>query len=442
MAEKAAFIQRFWNTVVYNPDYKRGLSVVGSNWSDFKTFFGTSTSESGEEVSVSKVTAIDTVFSCINAISQDIAKLPFKVRKKTDKGRIIVNNQINYLIGVRPNGYTSSFNFWYNIIFNMLSFGNGYAAIKRGVGLEPEELLILDPTKVDCLVVEGEIWYRYETILIKQEDMLHFKLYSFDGIVGVCPITFLANTFGHRLKMNKYQAKVLGSKPEGIISFQESLNPEQYKQNIDMWKQMTQGDNLGSVAALSGGAKYQPFTLNPDVVQMLGTANLSDERITGVYRVPPTIIQKYQDSAFKGPEQQDTVYLKYTLTPILKLIEQECNEKLFKESNRTAEAPLYTNHNIKEMLRGSLKEQGEWYRLLLTLGLASFNEIREMEDMPPMDDGDMHVVQGAYIPLDQLREFYSGKSANTNSDSQRQLGFNIEALKQALEKTELMNNSE
>jgi len=443
MAEKAAFLQKVWSTVVYNPSYKRGISAVGHSFDAFKAFFGVHTSESGEGVSVEKAASIDTLFSCVNAISQDVSKLKFRVKQKTDKGRLVVHNMVNYLIGVRPNPYTSAINFWYNIIFNMLSYGNGYALIKRKRS-EPEQFIILHPDKVDCLVIEGDIFYKYEGFIIKQEDMLHFKLYSFDGIVGVSPIIWNANTFGYRIKMNKYQAKVLGSKPEGLLSFQEGLTPEQGKQAMEMWKSMTQKDELGGTPVLSGGAKYQPFTLNPDVVQMLGAANLNDERIMGIYRMPPTMIQKYQDSAFKGPEQQDNVYLKYTLTPINKVIQQECDYKLFPESNRQTETPLYTNHNIKEMLRGSLKEQGEWYRLLRTLGLSNADEIREMEDMPPLegDQGKIVVIQGAYMPLDKLKAFYKNKATDSESNTLRQMGFDLSFLKESIEKTEIMNSNE
>jgi HK97 family phage portal protein len=247
-----------------------------------------------------------------------------------------------------------------------------------------------------------------------------------------------ANTFSYRVKLNKYTAKVLGSKPEGLISFDKGLTSEQEDQVVNMFEKKTQGDNLGRVPVVSGGARYVPFMLNPDSVQMIESSDMSDERIMGIFRIPPTVIQRYKDSAFKGPAQQDTVYLKYTLTPIMKVIEQECNYKLFQEANKISKTPLYTKFNVKEMLRGSIKEQGEWYRLLISLGIASFNEVREMEDMPPLPNGvgDMHIVQGAFVPLEDLRGFHQGEKL-ANPDALRQIG--LDYLKQAIERTEILN---
>jgi len=442
MSGKPAILQSFFNRFIYNPE-ARGLSFSQNGLQAFYDYIGYTKTDADEDVSVEKATRIETVFSCINALSQDVARLPLRVRQKTDKGRVDITNNISYLLKRRPNPYTSPFNFWYTVVFHAFAWGNGYALIVRNKR-QPYELVNVHPSHVQCVKVDGEIYYRVEGIepLIKQTEMLHFKMYSFDGIVGVSPLLWCANTMGYRIKQNKYKARVIGERPPGFISFAENLNAEQIKQAQEMWRSQTQGKNLGKTGVLSHGAKYNQLSMDPESTQMIESLDLNDEQITGIYRVPPTVIQKYKDSAFKGPDQQDSVYLKYTLSPILTMIEQECDYKLFSEANKMSESPLYTKYNVKEMLRGSLKEQGEWYKLMITLGLMSFNEVREMEDAPPFEGGDMRVIQGAYVPLDQLEDFYKGKSAQ-DGNSMRQLGFEIqEQIKEALSRKEILNKHE
>ena len=100
---------------------------------------------------------------------------------------------------------------------------------------------------------------------------------------------------------------------------------------------------------------------------------------------------------------------------------------------------MYTKFNIKAMLRGDIKTQAEWYKMLRSFGLASANEIREMEDMPRLegDNGDMILVQGAMIPLDQLKEFYSSKSPS--QQEQKSIGFDVQTMKDNIERLEILN---
>ena len=411
-------------------------------WEWFLNFFISSENTSGESVDVQTGSRIDVAFSCINALAQDIAKLPYNVRQDTAKGKEIIKNHIYRLIHTRPNSYTSAINFWYAIVFNMLSNGNGYAYIKRD-RTKPVELIWLDPNDVTPIVIEGQIFYQFNTVYIPDSEILHYKLFSFDGILGVSPIIWNANTFGARIKLEKYTAKVLGQKPPGMLSFDQPLNTEQLKQNQESWQKAITGENLGKTPVLSGGVKYTPFMISPSEGQMIEASELNDERIMGIYRVPPTIIQNYKRATFSNAEQQNRIYLTYALTPIMTVIEQETDYKLFTEREKNSENPPYTAFNYKAMLQGDTKAQAEWYRMLRTLGLVTANEIRELEDLPPLegDQGNMVVIQGAMMPLDQLREFYAPKQEANSDLTNKRIGFDIQALKESLEKLETMNKA-
>ena len=439
MAEKKALFQRLFSKYIYNPE-KRGLHNGIFPYYDLF-----SPNESGEIVSVERGSRTSIGFSCCNVLSQDIAKLPVSVKQDTQNGKIIVKKSpIHRLIHNRPNNYTSSFNFMYELVFNMLTFGNAYYLIMRDEIRNVSQLIPLPVRDVTPILVNDgnpEILYEYKDRFIAQSDILHFKMYSFDGILGVSPIVWNATAFGYRLKQDKYKTKVLGTKPPGILSFSEQLDDTQYKQNQDQWNAMSQGDNLGGTPVLSGGASYQPMMIPPNEGQMIEASEMNDEEISGIYRVPPSIIQRYKRATFSNAEQQDLIYLKYSITPILKVIEQEYDSKLFKESNKKAENPLFTKFNIKAMLRGDIKTQAEWYKMLRSFGLASANEIREMEDLPKLDGkiGDMILVQGAMIPLDQLREFYSSKTPTTPLET-KGIGFDLQAMKDNIERIEILNN--
>jgi HK97 family phage portal protein len=411
----------------------------------FRRWFMSDDSDAEVKVTVTEGTRIDTVFSCINVLAQDISSLPYNIRQDSKTGKKEIKNDIYRLIHTRPNQYTSASNFWYFIIHNMLSEGNGYAYIKRNpITYRPKEVIQLASCDVTPLVFEGGIYYSYRSLTIPAEDMLHYKLYSFDGILGVSPIVWNANTFGYRIKQQKYQAKALGQKPPGILSFDQNLTTEQREQNRKMWKDATTGDRVGETPVLSNGAKYQQMMISPSEGQMIEAAELNDERICGIYRIPPALVQNYKRATFSNAEQQDLVYVKYAITPILTVIEQETDFKLFTEKEKASENPPYTFFNLKGILRGDIRTQTEFYKFLRSYGIASANQILDIEDMPRLegDQGDIVVIQGAYIPLDMLKDFYKGKSDSSEPAGQagsRQIGFEVQKLKEALEKIEIMN---
>jgi len=395
------------------------------------------TTDSGEVVTVHRGTRIDTVFSCLNVLAQDVAKLPLNVKQKTDKGVDVITGTIQTLIHTRPNRFTSAVNFWYDVVYKMLSWGNSYALILRDGSMNPTEITVLPSDQVEPLIIAEELWYRFRGVLIPATDMLHYKLYSFDGVVGVSPITWTAETFGIRLKMDKYRARVLGEQPPGLLTFTQDLNTEQTNQNREAWQRMNQGDSLGKTPVLSGGAKYTHFGINPDDLQMVEGAELSDERITGIFRVPPTLIQDYKRATFSNAEQQNLVYLQ-GLTPILAVIEQENNWKLFPESNKTAAQPLFVKFNIMALLRGDITAQIEWMRFQRQNGLMNADELRALDDRSPLPDGlgEMYLVQGAMVPMHLLEPFFLAKGT---TQTQRDIGF--AAIKEAIDSQVAQNKA-
>lgn len=289
------------------------------------------------------------------------------------------------------------------MLWEVLSMGNGYAIIKKDDQLNPEALFQIPAQEVKPVLIDNEVYYEYNEVLISSGDILHLKMYSFDGVQGVSPIIHNASTIGLRIKQDKYKARIIGSKPSGILTFSQDLNPDQVDQNRAAWRKMTR-DDIAGTPVLSGGAKYQTFSFNADETQMVEAAEMSDEHIMGIFRVPPTLVQNYRRATFSNAEQQGLVYVN-ALTPILTMIEQECNTKLFRETNKISNTPLYTKFNIEGLLRGDILTQVEYFRFMVSNGIMSPDEIRAIQDLPPLPDGlgNTYMVQGAMISMEQLK---------------------------------------
>jgi len=86
--------------------------------------------------------------------------------------------------------------------------------------------------------------------------------------------------------------------------------------------------------------------------------------------------------------------VKHSISPWLQRIEQEINLKLF-----DARGDRFVNFNLDGLLRGAFTERMQGYATSITHGIRTSNEIRALENLPPVPEGDRLMIQGATVPL-------------------------------------------
>jgi hypothetical protein len=65
---------------------------------------------------------------------------------------------------------------------------------------------------------------------------------------------------------------------------------------------------------------------------------------------------------------------------------------------------VYTKINVNALLRGDFATRSAAYAQGRLNGWYSANDIREMEDLNPVDGGDEYLVQSQMVPANMLRE--------------------------------------
>jgi HK97 family phage portal protein len=398
-----------------NPWYGSGYYPTGQNYAN-------------EAVSITSGSKISTVFTAINAISQDIAKLQFNVMKDGDNGKqVLKNNPIYRLIHTSPNENTTAFNFWYSVIWNALTEGNGYAVIVRDNNFIPTELIQVKSENVTVMKEGLDVFYRVGGEMIPSSDMLHIKMHSIDGICGLSPIMWNANVMGYKIKQERYSAQAIGTKGTGFITSQ-GLKEDQGQQVADQYKEAI---NQGKVPFLGtmGDTKWHNQMITPNEAQYIETRLQTNSEILGIYRLPPAFAQNYERATYANASQQDQVYVKHTLTPWLKLIEQECDRKLFKEANSTRSNPFYTKFNVNSILRGDIETRFNTYHNMILDGVYSADEVRELENMPPQPDGlgKKYYIQGA------MREKGTEPIDNNPNEAQRSVNGHDKEIERLLQ---------
>jgi len=406
-----ALFQDFVNRYLWSSKKDVGPNYNPLNGSSqWANLVGFNDNFSEEAVSERRALGLATVWSCINVRARTVASLDIDIIMEEDDRKIELDDHPAYYpLAHQPNNYMSSANMFLTSMIHSDAWGNSIIAISRDSRGKPYAFDIVPPNEWSVKVADGQAWYKLGGELYSADDVLHFRWFSIDGLTGISPIRQNAMLMGKAFRENRYSTMALGKKPPGILSYEGVLTPVQQAQNQASWKtDLAAGDT----PILSGRWKFDPILMSAEDAAYIETAKLTDQQIYGIYQMPPAFVQNYDRMTWTNAEQADLVYAKHTITPIVRVIEQECNMKLF---TRKEKKNTYVKMNMNGLLRGDSKARAEFYTAMRNIGGMNGNDIRYAEDLDSYEGGDIFTVQGASVPIDQLREFYASKVAPTAS---------------------------
>lgn len=379
---------------------------------------------------------VSTVFICVLVNAEGFSTLPVNVMQSTPEGSKVAYNHPAYqLIHNKPNPFQTASSFWKSVVAYIQLNGNAYAIIRYSGRFQPTRIdLIGDPEGVTISMSDsGKPIYTYKDKQYQDYEILHFKDLTFDGVYGVSRIRYNAETIGYAKKLKQYGSNAIGVKPPGYFTTEQNFDAVK-KQEANLSKTWKDSIANGDTPLIPFGLKYMNLMIPPGDAQYLDSIGATKEDIYGIFRVPPTLAQNYERATFANAEQQDLVYTKYTMLPIITNIEQECNAKLYAEGNAESANPYYTKVNVNAFMRGDFKTRTEGYRTLWERGLISGNMVADLEDWNHYEGGDRRFIPMNMIPLDKVDEFVEQLTApkDTNVADQggnpQERGINIEKL--------------
>lgn len=364
-------------------------------------------SNSGVDVDEESALKISTVYACVKVISETIASLPLNLLKELTNGDTEKAKQhpLYSVLKDVPNSEMSSFTFREMLMTNLLLWGNAYALIKRN---KSGEIVELYPLKSKNMVVERDmttnaIKYTYTnnrgiTKTYSPKQIFHIPAFSFDGIIGVSPITYAREAMGLALATEEFGARFFGNgaRPGGVLEHPGVLkDPEKLRES---WNKVYQGTaNSHKVAVLEEGMKYHEIGMSPEDSQFLQTRSFQIAEICRIFRVPPHMVGDLSRSTFSNIEHQSIDFVVHTIRPWLVRWEQAITRALLSEEERTI---YYAKFNVDGLMRGDFVTRMNGYAIARQNGWMSANEIRALENMnkiPADQGGDLYLLNGNMI---------------------------------------------
>lgn len=382
--------------------------TTGTFWEEW---FGTSSS--GKVVTADKAIQLSAVWACVRLLSESISTLPLKiyVRQPDGSRKAATDHPAYSVLCRRPNSEMTPSRFMLMVVASICLRGNAFIEKKfianRLVSLVP----LLPQNMVVKRLTTGALEYKYtengNERVIPVKNIMHIRGFGLDGVCGMMPMKTGRDVIGAAMAVEESAAKIFeqGLKSSGFLSAENALSDEQRERLRGYMAAFTGSKNAGKIMVLEGGLKYQGVTMNPEDAQMLESRSFSIEEICRWFRVPPFMVghTTKQSSWASSLEGMNLQFLTHTLRPLLVNIEQEIGRCLLNSDD-----DVFAEFSVEGLLRADSAGRAAYYTSALQNGWMSRNDVRRLENMPPIEGGDIYTVQ---LNLTQLKNLENSNPA-------------------------------
>ena len=379
----------------------------------------------GAGVSVSEESSLrySAVFACVRVLSETVAQLPLHVYQRLPQGKERASNYPLYrLLHDEPNPLMTSFEFREALQGHLALWGNAYCEIEyNGAG----RVVALWPLRPDMMQevrrnADDTLSYLYQLpdgkqVLLPGWQVWHIRGLSPDGITGYSPIGLARQAIGLGLAAEEFGARFFGNdaRPGGVLQHPGVLGDDAAQRLARSWESRHGGlARSHRVAILEEGMTYQQIGVPPEDAQFLETRKFQRSEIAGLFRVPPHLIGDLERATFSNIEHQSIQFVEYTMMPWLVRWEQAINLRLIPPKEQKK---YYAEFLVDGLKRGDLGSRYTAYAVARQNGWMSANDIRELENMNPVDGGDVYLVPLNMVPANMV-----GEPSEPDADDGRQ----------------------
>ncbi len=394
------------------------------------SIFGGWSSSAGKRVSEETAKNVATAYRCINVISDDVAKIPLQTFCSPQRGIInriqpdAAQQNIPYLLEVRPNRYQTPFIFKKSLMQWLLGWGNGYVWLPLPQGGRREMFILRGDSTSPYYDRSGNLWYRTvfdngEVAFLPDVEVMPLMINSLDGLYGRSVIEYARESIGRQLGAYETQGKMYaqGLNPSGIMWINGEASPEARDTiRTEFEKKMGGSQNAYRLAVMDSKVqKFEPITMKPIDIQFLQGISATDVEICNFFGVPLNKVNQGKQS-YNSNEQNNLDYLGSTLDPYLVQIEQAARIKWIPEDEQ---GTTYQRFYRKALLQIDAAARADVNVKEIACGVTNPNEAREDQDQSGYPEGGKYWMTRNNSPVDS-DFFKNGNGGGTNGRTQNQ----------------------
>lgn len=386
------------------------LSPIYSAAASWTTIFESNTGAWQQNVAVNNTTVSQNwaFFACVTLIAGYIGNMAADVMAYDDVAKIY-NKTLLRAVLRKPNRYQTRVEFFRSWVFSLLLNGNAYILKQRDANGFITALYVLDPHRVIPLVTpSGDVYYQLsqdylsnveKTVIVPASEVIHDRLHTlWHPLIGVSPISACGVAAMQSTAIMDNSAKFFQnmSRPSGLLTAPGLIKEETAARLKEQWETNYSGANIGKVAVLGDGLKYEAMTVNATDAQLIEQLKFTGEMICATLHVPP-----YKLGLGPMPTNNNTAALNQQfydqcLQPIIENMELRLDDGLELVS------PNEVWFDTSALLRMDPTALYEANKTAVSSGWMKPDEARQKVNLPPVAGGDACFLQQQNFSLEAL----------------------------------------
>lgn len=355
---------------------------------------------------------LSATWACVGLIAGTGGSLPCVINRPS--GGVQAEDRqhpLHYVLRESPNFDQTPLDFFEFMFASIELQGNAYAAIERRAD---GSVYSLTPIRPDLVTVRrkanGYLEYSWTDGGDRQvrdvSEVLHIRGPMGNAVGGVSVLSACRGVFNGAMSAETAARSTFanGMRPSGVLSTDPtiSLSKEQRDEfNGYLGENFAGSVNSGRPMLLDRGMKWQQINITPEDAQMLESRKFSGEEICRIFGVPPAMVGYGDKSSNWGTGKEADVlgFVKFTLRRRIKRVEQALQKQLLTAKDRADGVTI--SFNLDALLRADTESRFNSYEKGIRMGIYTRNEVRALENLPPVDGGDVVTVQMQDVPLGQ-----------------------------------------
>ncbi|MET9099951.1 phage portal protein [Streptomyces antibioticus] len=356
-----------------------------------REFLGGVPTDAGVSVSETTSLRMPAVWRAVNLIAGVSSALPLPVYREGTREK-----QQSELLR-RPHPDLTPVELWRSAYTYRVLWGNTYIQKVRNNAGQVKELWPLSADRVHVdrdrpseANPSGKLFdvtddWGVQHVLTPRE-VLHIPGLGYDGLTGCSPVRLAMQGIGLAQAAEKSAARLFGNgnMVGGILQTEQRLEPDQAARLKERWQAKMAGvQNHHEIAVLDSGASYKSVAMPNTDAQFLESRQFQVVEVARMFGVPPFLLMSTEKSTSWGTglEQQAQGWVTFDLNPTwLTPTEQRVTKELLPPEQ-------YANYQMGGLLRGDSAARATFYRAMRDVGGFSADDIRALEELPPLPEG-------------------------------------------------------
>jgi len=328
---------------------------------------------------------LSAVWACVRLLAGLGSSLPLDQQRT--RGGVTVEVPRSPLFDA-PQPNTTLSTWLYQLWSSILTTGNAYGLVTAtGANGYPSTVELIDPSFVQWSQdSDTGVW----SVLVDRKPverwpngpLWHVPIFTMPGRpYGMSPIENARQTIAAGLSAESFGAQFFtgGGVPNAILYSETELTAEQASGIKNAFASATM--NNREPAVMGAGLKYERVSVNPDEAQFLDAQRFTVEQVARMYAVPVELIGGSSGGGsltYANRESRNADFMSYGLMPYLVALEDGLSALIPK--------PQRVRFNTDALLRSDLKTRYEAHAISLQNGFMTVDEVRQLEDLPPLND--------------------------------------------------------